>query len=627
MSEYETNTGANEHVLESLHRYCTQPVSPGYAVMIEGAWGSGKTRLVNDLQERLQAQGIRFFYVTMYGVASLKDVVDQLYRQLHPYLTHPATEATLSFVRTAVKASFKVDIQGRELGTVDPTLPQMKKEFHAKNAILVFDDIERCSVPLEEVLGLVNQFVEHDGCRALVLANTENIEVKTRGAPFASMKEKVIGRTFTVLADASSALYGFLEALGFEAESYKILNPRREKIISIFNIAGYGNLRQLRQSLLDFTNLWNCFGPMAGRLKKNTAFVDRLVSDVIALSLEFRSNAIRDFDLEELNRRVTDLGKRRLYLQQRVSAGAGRLGLHGLVDPTRFALPAAAYVQFFRRGFLAADEVKAATDSSAYLVEESDAAWTRLWHWELLEDDEFSQVASDFLERYKRLEFTEPPALFHVTGLLIYLSRLGALALEENSHEMFDRVLKGVHEHSRARIGRPHERAIKPAARPDYLPCWAAEDTRFKSFCSQYWNSQDTLDDEEMQQMGSKWIQELLSNPGKWCERIAIRGTVEATFVNFPIFAYVNTSAFAEALLKKTVPELAMICNALNERYWGTGADREDFAKEKNFFTLIKEPLQTYLRMEEGKVNLLTRRYLHVHVLPQLDEIQAYLRQ
>lgn len=625
MPEYEMNKGPNEHVLESLHRYCTQPVSPGYAIMIEGAWGSGKTRLVNDLRERLKAQGIHFLYVTMYGVASLTEVVDQLYRQLHPFLAHPATEASLSFVRTAVKASFKVDILGKELGTLEPTLPEIKKGLHAKNAILVFDDIERCSVPLEEVLGLVNQFVEHDGCRALVLANAENIEVKTGGAPFASMKEKVIGRTFTVLADPASALDGFLEALGPEAESYKVLNRRREQIISIFNNAGYGNLRQLRQSLLDFANLWNCFGPMAGRLKKKTAFVDRLVSDVIALSLEFRSNAIRDSDLEELNLRVTDLRMRRQYLADRTSAGAHRLSLHGLLDATRFALPAGAYVQFFRRGFLDTEEIKAATDSSAYLVEESEAAWTRLWHWELLEDEEFSEVANDFLERYKNLEFTEPPALFHVTGLLIYLSRLDVLALGENSHEMFDEVLKGVHERARAQLGCAQERATRPAARIDYLPYWAAEVPRFEAFCSQYRNSQASLDDQEMQQMGRKWVEELLSDTGIWCDRIATRGSAEATFAHFPIFAYVNTSAFAQALLEKSVPELAMVCNALTERYWGASADKEVFSREKDFFALVKEPLQLYLKMEEGKGYLLTRRYLHVQVLPLLKEIQAQL--
>ena len=626
MLEDETDKNPNEHVLKSLHRYCTQPVAPGYAIMIEGAWGSGKTRLVGDLQERLKAQGIRFLYVTLYGVASLKDVIDQLYRQLHPYLTHPATEATLSVLRTAVKATFKLDIQGKELGTLEASLPEIKKTVGAKDAILVFDDIERCSVPIEEILGLVNQFVEHDGCRALVLANSENIEVRAGGAPFASMKEKVIGRTFTVLADPSSALDSFLEALGPEAESYKILNRRREKIISIFNIAGYENLRQLRQSLLDFTNLWNCFGTTAIRLKKNEGFLDRLVADVIALSLEFRSTAIHDYDLEELNRRATDLQLRRRYLQDRPSTGAGRLGVHGLLDATRFALPARAYAQFFRRGFLSIDEVQGATDSSVYLIDESNAAWTRLWYWELLKDEEFSSVANEFLQRYKNLEFTEPPALFHVTSLLMYLSKLGAVELGADSHMMFEKVLKGVHEHSRARIGSTLGRAIKPAEVIDYLPYWAAGDAQFEAFCLQYRNSQTSLDDQEMQQMGGKWMEELLQDTKRWCERISVHGAVEATFARFPIFAYVSTDAFAKALLQKSVPDLAMICGALTERYWGAGADRGDFTREKNLFTHIKEPLRLYLRMEEGMENRLTRRYLHVHVLPQLEEIQAHLK-
>ncbi|GEM_PF-4592503 len=595
--------------------------------MIEGAWGSGKTRLVSELQGQLKEQGIRCLYVTLYGVGSLADVLDQMYRQLHPYLTHPATEATLSIVRRSVKAVFKLDVQGKELGTLEPALPDVKKSVDAKNAILVFDDIERCSVSLEEIFGLVNQFVEHDGCRALVLANSGNIDVKVGSIPFSSMREKVIGRKFTVLADASNALDNFLEALGAEAESYKILKRNRDRIISIFDIAGYGNLRQLRQSLLDFTNLWNCFGVSASRLKKNEMFVDRLVSDVVALSLEFRSNGIRYFDLEELDRRTTDLKLRRRYLQDCQSPGAGRLGVHGLLDATRFALPASAYVQFFRRGFLNPDEVRVATDSSAYLVDESSAAWTRLWYWELLEDKAFTRVANGFLKRYKSLEFTEPPALFHVTGLLIYLSNLGALPLDEDSQEMFDKVLQGVHAHSRARVGSARACENQDAESINYLPYWAAGNPRFEAFRSQYWNSQTSLDDQEMQQMGRKWMEELVHDTKKWCKRISVREADGATFAKFPIFAYVSTDAFAKALLDKSVPDLTIICATLTERYWGAGADEGNFAREKNFFTQIKEPLQLYLRLEEGKENLLTRRYLYTHVLPHFEEIQGHLKQ
>ena len=44
-----------------------------------------------------------------------------------------------------------------------------------KNSILVFDDLERCDCPLNEVLGYINTFVEQEGIKVILIANEKEI--------------------------------------------------------------------------------------------------------------------------------------------------------------------------------------------------------------------------------------------------------------------------------------------------------------------------------------------------------------------------------------------------------------------------------------------------------------------
>ena len=48
-----------------------------------------------------------------------------------------------------------------------------------KDSILIFDDLERCDCPVNEVLGYINTYVEHDGMKVIIVANQKEIGKRT----------------------------------------------------------------------------------------------------------------------------------------------------------------------------------------------------------------------------------------------------------------------------------------------------------------------------------------------------------------------------------------------------------------------------------------------------------------
>jgi hypothetical protein len=129
------------------------PTTPSILVMLKGAWGAGKTYLIkNFLEERpLAASAKKDLYISLYGMTSIQQVEDGLYRQLHPILSSKIVTLVGRAVEGRLKKLIDID-QGLSLRDYFDT---------PKECLLVFDDLERCSVPITDALGYINYFVEH----------------------------------------------------------------------------------------------------------------------------------------------------------------------------------------------------------------------------------------------------------------------------------------------------------------------------------------------------------------------------------------------------------------------------------------------------------------------------------
>jgi hypothetical protein len=76
-----------------------------------------------------------------------------------------------------------------------------------RNQLIIFDDLERCSISIPDTLGYINQFVEHKDCKVIILANEDELlkfgaktinDVDPEKVPevraYRNIKEKLIGK-------------------------------------------------------------------------------------------------------------------------------------------------------------------------------------------------------------------------------------------------------------------------------------------------------------------------------------------------------------------------------------------------------------------------------------------------
>ena len=142
-----------------------------YAVMIDGDWGSGKTYfLTHSLTgiikkvDKENDEQRRYAYVSLYGVKSTSEVSKEIMFQ---YLGNKKSNKfkAASNILSASLGAFNVDF----------TKVEEILQMNISNWIICFDDLERCCFSINEMLGYINQLVEHNKCKVIVLANEKEI--------------------------------------------------------------------------------------------------------------------------------------------------------------------------------------------------------------------------------------------------------------------------------------------------------------------------------------------------------------------------------------------------------------------------------------------------------------------
>ncbi|HDZ8911670.1 TPA: hypothetical protein RUX66_004512, partial [Aeromonas dhakensis] len=99
-----------------------------------------------------------------------------------------------------------------------------------------------------DLLGYINQFIEHHGYKVVLIANES--EIKSGGDDdkhYLRTKEKLIGRTFKIEPDIDLALDAFIDVTPESLKSF--YQYCRNEIVNIYHDSGCKNLRNLKQAL------------------------------------------------------------------------------------------------------------------------------------------------------------------------------------------------------------------------------------------------------------------------------------------------------------------------------------------------------------------------------------------
>jgi hypothetical protein len=239
---------SNKHISQFLDYYCDNKKlsNPQYAVLLKGKWGSGKTHFINNYKKILDRKKQRYIYVSLYGVKNYDEIETKFLQSSNPEIFNEKSIFAGKLANAFINENIK-----KSLGQIKKSLSSL----NAKGNILIFDYLERCSINIVDLLGYINNFVEHQSYKVILIANEEELEKTEK---YTQIKEKLVGKTFEFKTDVDLAYDSFLlELKNTNNIKENILEKEKANILELFEKSESKNLRALRQILLDFERFYD----------------------------------------------------------------------------------------------------------------------------------------------------------------------------------------------------------------------------------------------------------------------------------------------------------------------------------------------------------------------------------
>lgn len=317
---------------------------PQYAVLLKGKWGCGKTHFINhwiDTYQKQEAEDkvLEPVYVSLYGLSETKQITTAINRVLYPILYGKAAKAGKTFLKFMSAIVLKCDVDWNKDGNSDFSMDlgldalsifKSEDEQVKKGNLLIFDDLERCDIPMKKLLGYLNFFVEQCNCHLIVIGDEDKIAEGENKKIFGEFKEKTIGREFEIATDIHSALDTFVN----QTPKNDFVVGHQEQIEKFFAMTECDNLRILRQALWDFSRFEESMTDFLGDSRYEDIMIHVLGTYVISYC-EYRGKNHQLFDawiqyaikgqqfdkekIENLKSQLGDLHQRYNNIYQRLS--------------------------------------------------------------------------------------------------------------------------------------------------------------------------------------------------------------------------------------------------------------------------------------------------------------------
>ena len=328
-----------EDLIESILDYVRSDYTD-YAIMINGEWGSGKTHFWNNKIkkkiESMQLNGRRYttIYMSLYGISNLEDISKKIFiettqlmdKGLRKFMNDNSQTTIPEYAKTGIDMAnfFGVTQNGKRV--------DYEEFFSTDDKILCFDDLERANVDVIDILGYINNFVEHDHIKTIIICNekelstklkSSNLEMKTfiatylldkqdelnkkdkpmvekiqdkiehvfdKANDYERIKEKLIGETFEYAPKFDYIINGILMRYENNPDLIRFLRENTNLIISTFHRSGTRNLRILKHALNDFKKIYE----MVNNSYPNTnhRIVQTMLIFTIAISFEIKAGKI-----------------------------------------------------------------------------------------------------------------------------------------------------------------------------------------------------------------------------------------------------------------------------------------------------------------------------------------------
>ena len=411
----------NENVKSFLiENYIDSPVDPRFAVLIKGKWGCGKTFFIDSLLREKFGENYRkdsVIWLSLYGLSDIKQLSQKLYELLHPILSNKITKFAFGVAKSAVKISTGIDVDkdGNNDISFDLSLFDIEKDENSikTKKLLVVDDLERCSIPPEQILGFFSDYIIEKNLKTIFIGNTDEIgntkeieqkdkseenekqeekkETKEKNE-FEKIKEKVIGVEFNIAPEIEKAVNKFVDELKINV----LKSELTENCIKVVNLLRFENLRVIRQAFYFLKQLLSFFSEE--EMKNNLWYFKAVILYYFVIYSQKSTGEIRKDDVEDtieaFYRNQTSFENYRKQVKKDVyHFNYAKVPLKSL------------YADIIFDGLLDKNAIMKDFEDWTSPKEERPAYIRIIQDWIEFSDSEFKQLYKEALKEYKNGEF------------------------------------------------------------------------------------------------------------------------------------------------------------------------------------------------------------------------------
>ncbi|MCA6438035.1 MAG: hypothetical protein IM592_16255 [Bacteroidetes bacterium] len=547
----------NEHITEYLDYYFGLEIDPKYALLLKGKWGCGKSWYIRKYLE--DRPHLKYLFVSLNGLSKPKEIEEEFFRQLHPIMASKGMKIAGKIMKGLIKTTIKIDLDNdnKEDASIASQIPDVElNEFfkNADNRILIFDDLERCAIPVPQILGYINQFVENLEIKVVVIANEE--EVIKKESTYLEIKEKLFGRGFEVSSDIDSAVKNFV-SYNSDEKVREVLVENTPFLKELYKKAGYNNLRHLQQSILDFGRFYT-FLPT--KVIEDSNLFSRVFELFFVMSFEIRKGRLRE---DEIDRLLHFKLKNEKKDEAETSIDIIRKK-YDVFEFYPYPINAKIWMDFMSLGTINRGELELDLNKTLF-KNDNFPDFIKLWHQYDLEDSEFEIIQKKVFERFKKCLINDKYELIHVVGLMLDLSERKIILNKKNTIiEIAKRNVVNLKSKGLLLIGENEE---FPGFASYGLGYTARETTEFKDFAQFIIDKANQAKDQHYAKKASELLRTFESSIYNFIENITLSNSPNNLYYNIPILKFIKPREFVKAYLQHTNRDKKHFAWRFDKRY------------------------------------------------------------
>lgn len=151
------------------------------SILITGIWGCGKTHYwKNILSSKIKQCNLIPIYISLNGLKDKQEILNKLSlkiisNQTNGFINSKTIKATTNILKIGLNTVSAGTLNLKKLD-LNISLSDFLSMQKLDNCVLCFDDLERYTGNLSDVLGIINDFTEQKHIKTIVLANIDKIK-------------------------------------------------------------------------------------------------------------------------------------------------------------------------------------------------------------------------------------------------------------------------------------------------------------------------------------------------------------------------------------------------------------------------------------------------------------------